>query len=96
MIRINIKDLLTEKEKSKYWLALRMSMTSRNLNNIINGETSSISFKTMNDLCKYLECTPGELFTYIEEDEDLADKVMRVLDKEKLDKRKIKEKITMK
>ena len=39
-----------------------MNITSRNLNRIINGNTSSISFKYIEDFCRYLECTPGELF----------------------------------
>ena len=38
-----------------------MNITSRNLNKIIRGETSSISFKYIEEFCKYLECTPNEL-----------------------------------
>ena len=45
-----------------------MNMTSRNLNRIIKGETSSISFKYIEDFCKYLNCTPGELFTLSNKD----------------------------
>ena len=38
-----------------------MNITTRNLNRVIRGETSSISFKYLEDLCKYLECTVDEL-----------------------------------
>lgn len=38
-------------------------MTNRNLNRLINGETSSISFKYLEDLCKYLECDIYELIS---------------------------------
>ena len=42
-----------------------MNITSRNLNRIIRGETTSISFKYIEEFCFYLKCTPGELFTIV-------------------------------
>lgn len=63
MITINIVELLKKNGKTKYWLCQQMNITSRNLNRIINGYTTSISFKYMYEFCKYLNCTPGELFT---------------------------------
>ncbi len=65
MIKINIEELLKKNNKSKYWLKGKMNITSRNLNKIIRGETTSISFKYIEDFCKYLNCTPGELITII-------------------------------
>ena len=38
-----------------------MNITTRNLNRVIRGETSSISFRYIEDLCKYLDCTIDEL-----------------------------------
>ena len=38
-----------------------MNITTRNLNRVIYGETSSISFKYLEDLCKYLDCSLDEL-----------------------------------
>ena len=38
-----------------------MNITTRNLNRVIRGETSSISFKYLEDLCQYLECSLDEL-----------------------------------
>lgn len=63
MLKFNIEKLLKEKNKSKYWLCQNMNITNRNLNRIINGETTSISFKYIEDLCKYLNCTISELIT---------------------------------
>ena len=40
-----------------------MNITNRNLNRIINGETTSISFKYLEDLCKYLDCNLTELIS---------------------------------
>ena len=63
MIKVNIEELLKKNKKSKYWLCQRMNITSRNLNRIIRGETTSISFKYIEEICILLKCTPGDLFT---------------------------------
>lgn len=63
MIKINIIELLRKNGKSKYWLCQQMNITSRNLNRIIRGDTISISFNYIEEFCKHLKCTPGDLFT---------------------------------
>ena len=63
MLNFNIEKLLKKRKKSKYWLCQNMNITNSNLNRIINGETSSISFKYLEDLCKYLECDISELIS---------------------------------
>lgn len=63
MVKMNIVELLKKEEKTKYWLCQQMDITSRNLNRIIRGETTSISFKYIEEFCEKLNCTPGELFT---------------------------------
>lgn len=61
MLSFNIEKLLNRKKKTKYWLCQNMNITNRNLNRIINGETTSISFKYLEELCKYLDCSLSEL-----------------------------------
>ena len=63
MLNFNIEKLLKKKKKSKYWLCQNMNITNRNLNRINNGETSSISFKYLEELCKYLDCNLTELIS---------------------------------
>lgn len=63
MLSFNIEKLLKKNKKSKYWLCQKMNITNRNLNRIINGETSSISFKYIEEFCKYLDCTLTELIS---------------------------------
>lgn len=67
MVKLNIVELLKKNGKTKYWLCQRMNITSRNLNRIINGYTTSISFKYIEEFCKYLNCTPGELIEIIKD-----------------------------
>ena len=63
MVNVNIERLLKKEKRSKYWLCQKMNITSRNLNRIIRGETSSISFKYIEEFCIYLNCNPGELLS---------------------------------
>lgn len=69
MIKININELLKKNNKTKYWLTTKMNITYRNLNKIILGCTKSISFKYIEDFCRYLNCTPGDLFTITNEND---------------------------
>lgn len=61
MITFKIEEMLKKRQKTKYWLCKNMNITTRNLNRVIRGETTSISFKYLEDLCKYLECGLDEL-----------------------------------
>ncbi len=63
MVKMNIEKLLIKNNRTKYWLCKKMNITSRNLNRIIRGQTTSISFKYIEEFCIYLQCTPGELFS---------------------------------
>lgn len=75
MVLINIEELLKKNNKSKYWLCCQMNITSRNINRIIRGQTTSMSFKYIEEFCYFLNTTPGELFTYIKVDIPLNIKV---------------------
>lgn len=68
MLKFNLEELLKKNSKTKYWLCQQMGITSRNINRLIRGETTSISFKYIEEFCKYLNCTPGELITIIKEE----------------------------
>lgn len=61
MLYFRIEELLKKKKKSKYWLCQNMNITSHNLNRVIRGETTSISFKYLEELCQYLDCSLDEL-----------------------------------
>ena len=70
MIIFNIEKLLNKQHKTKYWLCQKMNITTRNLNRIIQNKTTSISFRYIQDFCKYLQCTPNDLLTIIYDEEN--------------------------
>ena len=72
MLNFNIEKLLKKKKKSKYWLYQNMNITNRSLNIIINGETTSISFKYLEELCKYLDCNLTELISIDNDNKNIS------------------------
>lgn len=67
MVKFNIEELLKKNNKTKYWLCQKMNITSRNINRLIRGETTSISFKYIEEFCKYLNCSIEELIKIIDD-----------------------------
>lgn len=61
MIYVRVKEILKEKSKSKYWLIKNMECSYQSLSNLINNETISIHFDTLEKLCEILECEPGDI-----------------------------------
>lgn len=67
MVKFNIEELLKKNNKTKYWLCQKMNITSRNINRLIRSETTSISFKYIEEFCKYLNCDIADLITIIDD-----------------------------
>ena len=62
MIRLNAKEILEARGKSKYWLYEQMGMSYQNFSRMLNNQTRSIRYENIEVLCQVLECTPNELF----------------------------------
>ncbi len=61
-MKLRIKEILEQKEKTKYWLYIQLGLSYQNFNKIINNQTSSIKFENLKAICDILECTPNDLF----------------------------------
>lgn len=62
MIQLRIDEILEEKGLSKYWLNKQLCMCYRNFSNLINNETISVRFDTLEKLSIILDVPVGELF----------------------------------
>ena len=62
MIKLRVKQLLEENNKTKYWLYKQMGMSYQNFSKMINNETKSIRYENIETLCLIFNCTPNELF----------------------------------
>jgi len=70
---LNIQYLLTKNDKSKYWLVKKLETDYRYVTKLMDNKTKSISFEMIGKLCSLLECTPNELFIFIEAEEELKE-----------------------
>lgn len=69
MLYINVKELLKEKNKTKYWLIKQMGGGYQAISDIMNNNTKGIRFDTIEKLCTILECTPNDLLKFKEDEE---------------------------
>jgi len=61
MVYLNIKKILEEKGKSKYWLVTQMNSDYVTIGAMMENQTTSIHFETIDKLCSILECEPKDL-----------------------------------
>lgn len=73
MLQLNVLELLQKKGKTKYWLFNKLDISYTNFNNMLNNKTKSIRYDNIEKFCNLLECTPNELFKFIETEEEEKD-----------------------
>lgn len=62
MVHLNLEYLLRKNGKSKYWLVTQLNSNYTVINKMLNHETTSISFDTIERLLEIFECSIDELF----------------------------------
>ena len=61
MVYFRINELLKKNKKSKYWFIKNMEGGYQSLSHLMNNETKSIHFNTLEKMCDLFECEIGEL-----------------------------------
>lgn len=61
MIKIRLNELLEERGKKLYWLAQKTRVRYATLWSMSRDEVMLVNLKTLDKVCRALECTPGEL-----------------------------------
>ncbi len=69
MIKLNVLPLLEKNGKTKYWLYKQLGMSYQNFNKMVNNETRSIRYDTIDAICHLLNCTPNDLLAFSEEND---------------------------
>lgn len=62
----NLDEIMKEKGYTLVKLAEEVGISTVNLSNIKNGNISAIRFSTLDEICKILECEPGDILKYRE------------------------------
>lgn len=68
-IIINIDVMLAKRKMSVTELSEQVGITMANLSILKNGKAKAIRFSTLEAICKALECQPGDILEY-RDDED--------------------------
>ena len=72
-IKINLDLVLLKKGISSKDLARTINITSANLSILKTGKARAIRFSTLNDICKALDCQPGDILEYVDDIENDID-----------------------
>lgn len=67
-IIINLDVMLAKRKMSMTELSEKVGVTMPNLSILKNGKAKAIRFSTLEAICKVLDCQPGDILEYREED----------------------------
>lgn len=66
-IVINLDVMLAKRKMSMTELSEKVGVTMPNLSILKNGKAKAIRFSTLEAICKVLDCQPGDILEYREE-----------------------------
>ena len=67
-IVVNLDVMMAKRKISAGELAERIGITPANLSILKNQKAKAVRFSTLNELCRVLDCQPGDILEYQEED----------------------------
>lgn len=68
MVRLRVIEILKEQNKTRYWLCKHMDMHYVSFKKMIENDTNSIRFETLNKLSNLLNVPVGDLFEKIDDE----------------------------
>ncbi len=69
-IIINVDVMLARRKMSVTELSEKVGITMANISVLKNGKAKAIKISTLNSICKALECQPGDILEYVEDEQD--------------------------
>lgn len=67
MIIINLDVMMAKRKISLKELSKRVGITNVNLSILKTGKARGVKLSTLNEICKALDCQPGDILEYREE-----------------------------
>lgn len=67
-IVINLDVMLAKRKMSVTELSERVGITIANISILKNGKAKAIRFSTLDGICKALDCQPGDILEYVNEE----------------------------
>ena len=69
MIILRLDRMMADRKMSLNELAERVGISNVNLSKIKTGKVNGVRFNTLDAICKALECQPGDILEYKEDEE---------------------------
>ncbi|HBI93341.1 MAG: helix-turn-helix transcriptional regulator [Terrisporobacter othiniensis] len=69
-IIVNLDVMMAKRKMSLKDLAEKIEITNANLSILKNNRAKAVRFTTLNEICKVLDCQPGDILEYIEDKEE--------------------------
>ena len=76
MIQSRLRELMAKKSREERRrvtyddILARTGISTNTLTRMANGRAGGVAFSTVERLCKYFSCQPGDLFIYVDESEE--------------------------
>ncbi len=67
MIIVNLDVMMAKRKISSGELASKIGITQANLSILKNQKAKAVRFSTLNDICKALDCQPGDILEFRED-----------------------------
>ena len=67
-IVVNLDVMLAKRKMAAGDLAERIGITPANLSILKNNKAKAIRFSTLNEICRVLDCQPGDILEYQEDE----------------------------
>ena len=67
-IIVNVDVMMAKRKMSSHELAERIGITQANLSILKTGKAKAIRFSTLEAICKALDCQPGDILEYQDEE----------------------------
>lgn len=69
-IIINLDVMMAVRKKGLTELAGEIKLTPANLSILKNNKAKAIRLSTLNEICRALDCQPGDILQYVKDEED--------------------------
>jgi putative transcriptional regulator len=67
-IVVNLDVMLAKRKMSLTELSTRVGITLANMSILKSGKAKAIRFSTLEEICEILECQPGDILEYMDND----------------------------
>lgn len=72
-IIVNLDVMMAKRKMSATELSNKLGITMANLSILKNNKARAVRFTTLNEICKVLDCQPGDILEYVEDDDEVEE-----------------------